>query len=63
MVTLLKTYFQTVEGTCGEYAGLSTDTEPTCLNGSTLYCIDEGKTYHYDEDNEGWYDETGTAKS
>lgn len=49
-----------------EYDGLSGDTAPTdddCMNGSTFYEIDSGKTYHFDEENNTWYDETGEARS
>ena len=43
-----------------DYVGLEADTKPdNCMNGSTYYAMDSATMYHYDEENETWYDEAG----
>jgi len=66
MVSILKINAGSGGRLLADYAGLATDTAPTdddCLNGSTFYEIDTGTTYHFDEENDTWYDETGTART
>ncbi len=74
MITILRRYEGTASRPLGEGDVVYDRAELMCLsseladidnvgNGSVAYAIDEGKLYVFDEDNETWYDEDGTALS
>ena len=66
MVSILKINAGSGGRLLADYAGLAADTPPSdddCLNGSTFYEIDTGTKYHFDEENDTWYDESGNARS
>ena len=66
MVSILKINAGSGGRLLADYVGLAADTPPSdddCLNGSTFYEIDTGTKYHFDEENDTWYDESGNARS